>query len=298
VAYRETFMSTLAKAFVVVNLVLGLVFVTVSGVLFSHVENWKEKSTGWEVKFKERDAEFETLKATTTERITNLEREKDQLKAALDDKAEEVNRKQTEITKLNNDNRSLDGKNQELSAALNGLKTQWQSTDQSLKTTIVQLERKTAELDRVRADKAASDEQVVRLTAAVGDAQRTVAKLGDQIKEQKADVDRKDAIIQTVQQVSPATWQIVREKSPEKKVPPIRGKVLGVDPETQIVLLSVGREDQVEPNMKFIVYRGAEYIGEVIVDKVLAQQCSARINKDTRRGQIQVGDEVATDIGS
>ena len=61
------------------------------------------------------------------------------------------------------------------------------------------------------------------------------------------------------------------------------------------MLLSVGREDKVEPNMKFIIYRGAEFIGEVTVEKVLAQQCSARIG--LLKQPIMVGDEAATETG-
>ena len=45
-------MSTLAKVFIIINLILSIVFITVAGTLFHHQQDWREA--------------FEILTTTTT----------------------------------------------------------------------------------------------------------------------------------------------------------------------------------------------------------------------------------------
>lgn len=292
-------MSTVAKAFVVLNLILGLIFVSISGVLFAHREHWKAQALDAQRLVKDWTAQYNALKEATSEQIQALISDKSNLKSALDDKTDEVDQKKTQITRLNTQIKQLSEANQSLQQSFDDLTKRWQVTDQERKTTIAELERRTAELRRVREAKSLADEEIVRLTAALGESSRRIARLDEQIQNQQDDIGKKDALLQAMRTISPETyWAVAKKTDLPIKAPLIRGKIMGVEPDHGIVVLSVGREDQVEPNMKFIVFRGAQYIGEVIVDKVLAQQCSALINKPLTPGQIMVGDEVTTQLGS
>jgi hypothetical protein len=79
---------------------------------------------------------------------------------------------------------------------------------------------------------------------------------------------------------------------------PIKAKVVGVNNEVDLVLLSRGSDDKVKPGYQFIVYRGAQYIGKVEVEKVLPRMSSARILRDRlKQGEnIKEGDDAATAI--
>jgi hypothetical protein len=58
---------------------------------------------------------------------------------------------------------------------------------------------------------------------------------------------------------------------------PIHAKVLAVRPEVNVVLLSVGRDDQVREGFEFTVYQGGTYKGKVMVESVYPNMSSARI---------------------
>ncbi len=286
-------MSTLAKVFVVSNLFLSLVFVTISGVLFAHEQHWKDKAESRQALVEKWRGDYDVLADTSKQRIDGLVRDKTELKSKLDDKEDEVTQKNTQITTLKNTNTELADANKRLQQSYEALDQRWKSTDQQRKTVMAELDRRTAELARLREAKSLSDEQVVLLSAAQGESKRTIGKLEDQIAGQQKEIDEKGSVLAAAKRIAPNVIRMALEERGVGVVPPVRGKVLGVSEETKIVLLSVGREDKVEPNMKFIIYRGAEFVGEVTVEKVLAQRCSARIT--LVKEQIMVGDEAATE---
>jgi len=288
-------MSTLAKAFVVLNLFLSLIFMTISGVLFAHEQHWKDKAENSQALVGKWMRDYDDLADTLKQKIDGLVRDKTELKNKLDDKEDEITQKNTQLTTLKNENTALRDANRRLQQSYEALDQRWKSTDQQRKTVMNELDRRTAELARLREAKSLSDEQVVLLSAAQGESRRTINKLEDQIASQQKEIDEKSRILAAAKRIGPDVIRMALEEKQGGVVPPIRAKVLAVDEGTKIVLLSVGREDQVEPNMKFIIYRGAEFVGDVIVDKVYAQRCSARIT--LVKQPIMVGDEAATETG-
>ncbi len=73
----------------------------------------------------------------------------------------------------------------------------------------------------------------------------------------------------------------------------IYGKVKKVDGRTGIVIISVGEDDGVEQGMEFTVYRGEDgYIGKVIVTTVNKELSVARVDKSVS-DQVKVGDNVS-----
>ena len=80
----------------------------------------------------------------------------------------------------------------------------------------------------------------------------------------------------------------------------IRGRVLLVsnDPERGndvIVVINVGKKDGVEVKYSFIVYRGSNFIGKLIVERVTDDMSAARLDpKYGTQLAVAPGDEVAT----
>jgi len=77
-------------------------------------------------------------------------------------------------------------------------------------------------------------------------------------------------------------------------LPRIDGVVTAVDPEKNVVVLSVGRDDRVRPGYRFIVYRGDRYVARIVVDRVGEDTCAGHSQKEVERTPIRVGDKVAT----
>ena len=74
----------------------------------------------------------------------------------------------------------------------------------------------------------------------------------------------------------------------------IHGKVLAVRPQVNLVMVSVGKDDQVRKGYRFTVYRDEEYIGKVEVENVFNDMCSARILPDWTKKSIKEGDDVSS----
>ena len=79
-----------------------------------------------------------------------------------------------------------------------------------------------------------------------------------------------------------------------KVPPPITAKVTNVSDDFNIVLLSVGSDDNVKVGFEFTVYRGSEYVGKVIVNKVEKDYCAGYSKKELQRMPIMAGDDAKT----
>ena len=80
---------------------------------------------------------------------------------------------------------------------------------------------------------------------------------------------------------------------------PIEGRVLAVDNEEGVVIISVGRKDRVRQDYRFLVYREGTYIAQITVFKVDPDKAAARINWDVSpkpRQAVERGDRVTTRI--
>ena len=77
-------------------------------------------------------------------------------------------------------------------------------------------------------------------------------------------------------------------------VPALAAKVAAVDEKVNIVILSIGSDDNVKVGYEFTVYRGNKYVGKVVVEDVQKDHCSGYSKKDLQSGEIQVGDDART----
>ena len=79
--------------------------------------------------------------------------------------------------------------------------------------------------------------------------------------------------------------------TPSVRVEPlIKGKILGINRETNLLVLSVGQNEQVKVGLTFNVYRKQTGIGEVIIDLVEQDWSSGHASRQDK--EFQVGDEI------
>ena len=78
--------------------------------------------------------------------------------------------------------------------------------------------------------------------------------------------------------------------------PAMHAKVLAVDNEANIVMLSVGLEDGVKKGHVFTVFRGRKYVGQALVENIFPDMCSARILASSRAGDVREGDDADTRV--
>jgi predicted nuclease with TOPRIM domain len=73
---------------------------------------------------------------------------------------------------------------------------------------------------------------------------------------------------------------------------PVNGQVLAVDPETDIVVISVGENAHVTKGMGLHIYRGTSYVGKIIVISVFPDMSSGRIIRSHTKREVKPGDNV------
>jgi len=73
----------------------------------------------------------------------------------------------------------------------------------------------------------------------------------------------------------------------------VEGKVTAVDKMLGIAFINVGVRQGVRPRWRFTVFRGAKFVGTIVVDEVFPDMSSARYGR-TMKMNADVGDEVTT----
>ncbi len=74
----------------------------------------------------------------------------------------------------------------------------------------------------------------------------------------------------------------------------IEGRIEAVSLEDNVAQLNVGAASGVEKGMKFILYRGSEYVGDLTVAQVEASNCAGTLS--SLQAAPQQGDKAATDL--
>jgi len=293
-------MSTLAKAFVVINLLLGVAFLAVSCVLFSQQQNWKGEYNAVVEQFKQKGDEYtkklteqNVIMVSRQEAISRLEQGlKESEKNVVDERA-----KKEELARSLETQQSLLGK---LETDYKGLVTNLDVA----RTDLANAQKRLDELEASRSDaeqkKMAAMDQVVKLTEQTADFALAIDNLKVKLDDQDRKIVTQDSIIAEYAERFPG-WQPTKSKVTP---PAIEARIEGVDEKTGLVMLSVGSEDQVKAGFTFYVYRNkqssgdASYVGQVEVDKVFPTKSSARINTAMSPLTIQPGDGATTRLGS
>jgi|GEM_PF-2300288 len=291
-------MSTLAKAFVVINLLLGVMFLSVSYVLFSQQDSWKAKCEFAQNETKRVVAENTAKHNSANEMLVKKNEEIVRMTHRATQAEAKAGNLATELKGVNDELRNEQKRSSDLSLNLTKLTSSLETVQNDLATTKSLYESEKTKFEKADDERMAAKAEIVKLSEHISDQKAAIASLKQTIDQKEGDIE---------QQASVVAWYRAKfpdaEPQPDRLVPPpIDAKVEGVDLENGFVILSVGAEDRVKPGYTFVVYRdstsGPSYIGEVQVDRVYPTKCSARIDNKMTRASIQVGDEAKTDLGT
>lgn len=76
----------------------------------------------------------------------------------------------------------------------------------------------------------------------------------------------------------------------------VQGTLKAKTQDQEYIMITVGSDDNILPEMDLIVSRGSKYLGEMRVIKVNPDSAVGILKKETRRGTIQKGDNVTTKL--
>jgi uncharacterized protein (DUF3084 family) len=265
-------MSTIAKVFVVLNLVFALFLVGANSALLSKSEDYKGK---FENEVAARKADNEKSKAD----IDKLNGDKKSLDDSLKQKTDQLNDKTSELQAATATSEQVRNDNNQLRNGVDGLN----NSLKSLQTELADVQKRNKELmdKNDEFNKAATQAEKEKL-----DAQDDRTRLEGDLKRANDDVAAKEtqiaALVRERDNLRAEKEALVKAGVPVEKiiggnVPAIEGRVNAVGPNASFVVLSVGEKEGVRIGFPFDVYRGSEYVGQVVVDAVLPESSTARV---------------------
>ena len=280
-------MSVVAKILVVLNLVLAIVFLGMASTFLGQQESWKVrhdakvKEMGDEIaKWKQNYDSVNTnyqLQLQETARLQTENAEKTTLIQAKEEEYQAVEEKHNQLlastNKLAETERQLQASIDDLNADKNRLTGEKEAAMKEKRQAIEDMNNAITERKRLANSGEQKDNQI-------GELEKRIAMLADQVEKLGLTVKAYE------DEVGPL--------GPYVGVPTIKAKINAVSGKENIVLLSVGRDDGVKVGFKFVVYRGTEYVGTVVVKSVEKDYCAAASDKGIEKLPIQVGDDATT----
>lgn len=283
-------MSTIAKIFTVLNLILAAAFLGWAAQALKANQEWRQK--------------YDKSVLDSTAAATAATTERTKLVAEVTEKDKRIQALTSELDGVKNDKARLDT----TVADLNAKGAQMQSSLAAISTTLQGIEDSKAQLQKEKdqAEKAQREADTARMAAdqAKADAEKMANDLKGQLDTANNSIADKEKALTTKEkertslETSLATLQANTHASVSDfaSVPDIQAGVLDVSftPEPGIVSLNVGSNKNVKRGYTFEIYDGKTYKGQVRVEFVHPDMCSAVIVRKVPGQTIHQGDSAAT----
>ncbi|MFH1708825.1 MAG: hypothetical protein ABIF71_13040 [Planctomycetota bacterium] len=300
-------MSTVQKIFVVIVFVLAAVFTFLTLQMMALEQNWKEKYVKETADLNGKITALDKTVADLKGEIENLKTEKTELTATKRTLTEEKNTIDTLNGQLTQNLKQSEQTAKSLSEENQDLRKQLADTRAKLDETNTQYlaEKKRAE-DLVKIYQFKQDE-LADVIAELNDLKASYRTMQEGYKKSEEELQSMRTVMDTVKTMY--NIDIVKIMTePQQPAQPIEGKVVAVAKDkdtgiTQLVMLSVGRNDRVERGQTFVIFRSDKYIGKVVVDKVFDDMATASVvpeslarDKDNKPVDIQQFDNASTRV--
>ncbi|MFW5858503.1 MAG: hypothetical protein ACOCYP_00625 [Planctomycetota bacterium] len=289
-------MNTTTKVFIIINMLLSLALAYFAMTSFAYQEHWKRR---WHQDSKELAEQLNAVKGEIEGHSFNrmqAEQAKVRLAADLEGAQAEIEQHIQTITTKDED---LAIAASDLRSKENTIKAK-EKRIESLESSLKIARDRAAELNHIaQVSRAVAFQLNVKLAEVEDDlnnAQTANNRLEMTIQDLEQEAKRKDAYLALVRTNHPRVWtDITTDKVDVGQV--VHGIVAAVrkNPEGQqdLVMLTVGEQEEVQEGMEFIVYRDNQYIVKVRAERVLDDMVACRVISDTwntRGAEIKQGD--------
>ncbi len=282
-------MSTMARIFIVLNMLMAVAFAMASLSLYAKKTNWAQQSKVNEdaknkltKELSDMKAQLENVKGPQENELRNLRGENETLKATLAEVRDSNSEIKGKFEKLTGTYNLMSDSVNELRNTLEGLHKR---NDELLKKANEAISERT----KAVSEKEFAETRAIEVAA---DLQQAMSELEELAKNNADLVNRVTSLNIALQKVTEQTG-IDPLKTPTPSTP-ISGAVLQVEESVGIVILNVGESDKVERGMEFVISRGDQYIAKVRVRTLYGDMCSATIIPGLKKGAIAVNDMAQT----
>lgn len=290
-------MSTLTKAFVVLVTVLSILLVAL---VVSFVANTQDLSQRLRLAEQEREAARQvavTRQAELSAAQEGAGRQITQLNNQINDLASQVTSLQAQLQTAQTSTQQERARLAGLEASLSQLSAAGAQTSALLEAVNQELQQRRGEAVTQQTKLIESADRIAELEGQLESLTRQVRRFSERmVSVQSRSQQLENVIAQLPENVRRQLPGVGQEggatraaASPEQ---PISGQVTQVQQaggET-LVQVNVGRNDAVQENMQFMVHRGDQFIGNLLVESVDSNAAIGRMTLS--QGQVQAGDQI------
>ena len=282
-------MGTFAKIFIVVNLVLAVVFLGAASTLLGTAEDFKgkhdallEKTTAEK---KTLSDEIATLRADNNkykgEKTTWLDRN-EELETTIQREAETYKSLSEKFNVLVETNKQREESLKDLNDSLKKATAQNTVLEQQFTTAQADMRKAKDDADNLRSDCERLNVQVNNLKGNLAQAEKEMALVN-------ADNAKMSSLLEQIKaRVGTDVIAGIRNQAA------VDALVARVDEKYNIVLISIGTDDELAIGDIMTVYRGDEYVGKLIIDKKGDDWASGHMDMGLTKSFPQQGDSAST----
>lgn len=292
-------MGKAIKIIIVVNFIAAVAFCFVTLAVYSVRTEWRNL-------YMAEKKEFASSKEKWGETYEKLQKEYSDVVTKLDSETRSKNAIDADLTKTRDDLKNSEGVNTQLKAEVAKKDVIIDQKENDIKNLNIKVDGLTLEKDKQTqiAEMAKTNEQdaVTKLNRIV--TLNTEAKLQlESVKKQMGKVAQENEEKQyTLDKIKEKLGRdistiIVDGELDKSPVKPIDAKVIASIPEQNLVMLSVGKAEEVKVGYKFTIFRQGEYIGKVEVIEIHPNMSAGRVLTELNNGKglkMERGDDAKT----
>ena len=280
-------MSVVAKILVVLNLFLAIGFLGASATFLGVQENYKVQLAETSTKMQ---GEIDDLTAQKKKLGTDLSDQRAktaEFRASNEGLTSQTEAQEQEFARLREVHNGLLGNYERLSQTASDLQSTIDTLNADKTRLIGEKDSALGEKRSAVDDKNNAVTEQKRLENEVLSRDDTILELEKRAYDMAERIARTDLVVALYKEKFGEIGETIG-------VEKIDSVVAGVNNDLNIVLLSVGSDDNVKVGYEFAIYRGNEYVATVVVDKVEKDHCSGYSKKEVERLPISVGDKGTT----
>jgi len=266
-------MSILARVFVIIIFVCAILFVGVNATLWHHQRDWRES--------------FHKIRHDYQELVAYHHVQVKALREVLENRDSLIRERNISIQELQKSIRSLAADlatavanyattKQDMVSLLNDHTTVLailSGKDNTIRTLTQERDNYKDRFQKAFDQKTTVEIQVARLQQIKGDLERKLNDLRIAYADTREQLNEKELVIATLIQMGIPVNVLVTSMP----APPIDAKVVAVQEDVNLVLISAGADDGVKVGYEFSIYSGESFVAKVIVEKVLKDVSGCRI---------------------
>ena len=291
-------MSLALRIFIVLTLVMTLAFMFIQMTLFATRENWKRR---WDSETKAYEAMLKPSNQALASESAGRVRAENQVAALQNDRlADQAKLKELEgqITERAAKIQNLDRDLAKAREDFNALNENHQSQIKSLDMARLRVGELTNIASVARAVAFNLNVKLAEVEDDLNNLQTEHTRSLENLEKTLADRKQADAFVSQVREKFPKVYEALADGQGTTAV--LRATVAAVRPnnlgQQEFVMLSIGKEENVQEGQEFIVFRENKYICKVRVEKIMNDMAPARVipsSWNTNGLTIQQGDQAA-----